>query len=155
MHRNVWEANKKTEMLTAAAAAKKRKPNTMMDHFAERVAPTFQQSLLKWIVMCRLPYSMVDNPYFIELVHSLSPKAKVLDRKALVQAISLEAVNMKIVVEHSVKGWWYAITSDHWTSIAKISYVTVTIHYINTEWELKHNTLCLKAKRGQSLSWMW
>ena len=33
---------------------------------------------------------------------------------------------------------WYAITCDGWSSRANHSYLSVTLHYINNEWELKY-----------------
>ena len=33
---------------------------------------------------------------------------------------------------------WYAITCDGWSSRANHSYLSVTLYYINNEWELKH-----------------
>ena len=32
---------------------------------------------------------------------------------------------------------WYAVTSDGWSSRANHSYISVTLHYVNNEWELK------------------
>lgn len=34
-----------------------------------------------------------------------------------------------------------AITTDAWTSCATDSYVTITVHYVNSDWELESNVL--------------
>ena len=33
---------------------------------------------------------------------------------------------------------WYAVTCDGWSSRANHSYLSVTLHYITNEWELKY-----------------
>jgi len=40
---------------------------------------------------------------------------------------------------------WYAVTCDGWSSRANHSYISVTLHYINNEWELK----CFLLEAGE------
>jgi hypothetical protein len=32
---------------------------------------------------------------------------------------------------------YYAMTTDHWTSIANVNYLAATVHFIDKDWKLK------------------
>ena len=40
---------------------------------------------------------------------------------------------------------WYAVTTDGWRSQANNSYVSITLHYINNEWDMK----CFLLETGE------
>ena len=50
----------------------------------------------------------------------------------------------------ALKDMCCAITTDHWTSIANVSYLAATVHLINKDWELISFTLSCKEHSGAS-----
>jgi hypothetical protein len=43
-----------------------------------------------------------------------------------------------------------ALTTDHWTSVANVSYLAATVHFINENWELISFTLSCNERSGAS-----
>lgn len=44
----------------------------------------------------------------------------------------------------------YALTSDHWTSVQGTTFMAVTIHFINSDWELISLTLTCSEHKGRT-----
>ena len=56
-------------------------------------------------------------------------------------------------LKHILKGQYLSLTTDTWTSLAKTSYVTCMVHFIDRQtWELHHFALGLYDKDGASTS---
>ena len=74
--------------------------------------------LIQWIVMNQHPFTLVEEPYFIELVHSLHPAAEIISADTLKRKlIDLYETNLekikKILEETPGK---ISFTTDIWTS---------------------------------------
>ena len=97
------------------------------------------------------PLSTVEGEGFRNLIKTLEPRYNVPCRKTFTET-HLRAKYNTIV--NSLKAQISSlpscsITHDGWTSIATESYSTVTVHYIDQNWELKSGVLQTKKVFGQ------
>ncbi|XP_028254439.1 zinc finger BED domain-containing protein 1-like [Parambassis ranga] len=84
------------------------------------------------------PYSVVENEGFRRLIKVTEPLYVMVSRKRLSEEV---IPNMYQSVKEDVKSKLKSavrvgITSDTWTSVATESYMSVTAHYIDEEWNL-------------------
>ena len=80
----------------------------------------------------------------------LNNKVKPIDRHIAVAKISEIASQVKATLEVEIEDQHFALTCDHWTSIAGTSYLAVTIHYIDDDWNLVSFTLSCNEDTGSS-----
>ena len=89
------------------------------------------------------PYSVVENPGFKKLVSVLEPRYNMPSRVHFSKTVVPNLYDeVKSEVQSDLR--WashVALTSNGWTSRATGSYVTITAHYINTDWVLCNNVL--------------
>lgn len=99
------------------------------------------------IVLDYQPYSIVDDCGFKNLMHVLESKYKLPSRQILsstlvpkmyLKHVSLlkEEINTDLINMNSI-----SFTFDMWTSGAQQSYMSLTIHYLTKQFELKNKTL--------------
>lgn len=105
---------------------------------------------LKWVVRTFQPMNTCENRYFREMCTELNSKVKAIDRHTAVTKMSEVAVRVKATLEIELLDQYYALTCDHWTSIAGTSYLAATVHYIDDEWNLVSFTLSCKEHIGSS-----
>ncbi|KAK0145636.1 Zinc finger BED domain-containing protein 1 [Merluccius polli] len=105
------------------------------------------KSIGKFIAMDLRPYSVVENEGFREMVHTLEPRYKIPCRRYFTDTAipTLYAKTKSKVLDTLTNAGRVAITCDAWTSIATVSYVTVTAHFINNDWQLVSLVLQTRA----------
>ncbi|KAM9350016.1 E3 SUMO-protein ligase ZBED1 [Symphorus nematophorus] len=85
------------------------------------------------------PYAVVEGAGFQCMIKALEPRYKIPSRKhfsgTVIPAL-YEEIRRGIVKELSDTAY-VALTTDGWTSRATESFLTVTVHYITSEWEMK------------------
>ncbi len=80
------------------------------------------------------PFSLVDNEHFITLVKELDPRINLSCRTTLTNVLLpklYEEAKTKLREELASVNH-VALTTDGWTSNTGDSYITVTVHYINS-----------------------
>jgi hypothetical protein len=112
----------------------------------------FFQAFIYWAIKSYQPMNTVEDPNFRAMCYELNPKVKHLDRHTVANKIGDIALWAKSVLKLLVVGVYYALTSDHWTSIAGISYLGVTIHFIDEEFKLVSFTLSCAVHSGDSMA---
>ncbi|CAG8853991.1 18318_t:CDS:2, partial [Gigaspora margarita] len=91
-----------------------------------------------------LPFSIVNNPYFILMLNTLDARYLIPCRQTIRTEILNKYDHMrKIILEELEKPKKVSITCDIWSSITMQSYLGVTVHFINSEWQLQHFLLDL------------
>lgn len=75
------------------------------------------------------PFSMVENVAFQRLLHTLEPKYSIPSRMHLVCTVDPDLNTLK-------KAESITITTNKWTFRGTQSYITVTAHIINRNWEM-------------------
>ena len=98
--------------------------------------PDFIDCFLKWLVMTRQPLSVAENPYFKRMLASLSSKVNVPSRTT----ITTKLIELQLQIQEAIKllvmGLFVACTTDAWTSVANITYCSLTLHFITSNWQL-------------------
>ena len=93
------------------------------------------------------PYSVVENEGFRGMVRTLEPKYKIPSRRYFTDTAlpTLYSETKSNVLDTLMEAGRVAITCDAWTSVATVSYVTVTAHFISDEWQLVSLVLQTRA----------
>jgi hypothetical protein len=99
--------------------------------------------LLDWIVMDNLPFSMVEGPRFRQFVELMNQAAKIPGRSIMRKLLNKE---YQLAVPHVRKVLQSALgiihfTFNSWTSRQNNSFLGVTAHFMDTNWE--HRTIFL------------
>ena len=110
----------------------------------------FEMRYLKWVVMTFQPMSTCEQKLFREMIYEANPKIKPIDRHTITYRMNEHAARTKVVLCKELNGQKVALTCDHWTSLAKTSYLACTVHYIDSSWRLISFTLSCAEHRGGS-----
>lgn len=96
------------------------------------------KAVTRYLVSGVVPLWTVDKPEFRNLLQQLEPRFKCPSRKYFTSVAIPETYNnMKADLVHEFKGIkFFSCTMDGWSSIAGDPYLSLTIHYINAEWQL-------------------
>jgi len=97
-----------------------------------------------------LPFNLVESPSFRAFVEELDPKYKLPTRKALSTTLipeRHEIIQTKIREDMS-KGKAKAVTTDMWTSSNNDSYMGVTCHWVDEDYQLRNTCLAIKHAPG-------
>ncbi|XP_034023290.1 zinc finger BED domain-containing protein 1-like [Thalassophryne amazonica] len=89
------------------------------------------------------PYSVVENAGFKHLISVLEPRYSIPSRSHLTTRLlpSMYEDAKEKVLRGLSTAELVAITTDGWTSRATESYITVTAHYVNNDWEIESPVL--------------
>lgn len=103
------------------------------------------ENLTVMVAKLMLPFSIVEEPEFIEFVHSLDERYHPPSRKYLSNtAIPQKFNEIKEKVRKDVKEAKYvSVTSDAWSSATMESYLSLTCHFITPTWKLR--SYCLRT----------
>ena len=110
-------------------------------------AKRITKSIARFIAVDLRPYSVVENVGFQGMVNTLDPKYKIPSRRYFTDtAIPTLYSETKVkVLDTLMEAGRVALTCDAWTSIATVSYVTITAHFINKDWQLVSLVLQTRA----------
>ncbi|XP_052278728.1 E3 SUMO-protein ligase ZBED1-like [Dreissena polymorpha] len=109
---------------------------------SERIACAIADMIVKDYV----PLSIVEGEGFRNLMQIVAPDYKVPCRNTVRSRIVLKYESEKEVLSSELASVQSAsITTDTWTSNSTESYITVTEHHINSDWDIKSNVLLTRA----------
>lgn len=85
------------------------------------------------------PFSVVENDGFRAYSKGLNPSYEIIGRKQLAQKLLPEKFEeVKLFVMNEVqKAKSVSLTTDCWTDSSSVSYITVTLHYVDDNFKLK------------------
>lgn len=97
-------------------------------------------NLVKWIVIKQHAFTIVEEPDFINFIHSLHPTTKIPSADTIKSYISNFYKTDKEKVQKILSNipGKISFTIDCWTSPSAKSFLSITAHYINKDWELQH-----------------
>ena len=88
--------------------------------------------------------------FYSDLCDGLKKNCKPLDRhhvtSKLINVENLVIEILKVMIGDNK----YAITADHWTSLAETTFLAVTCHFINEDWENVSLTLSCSEHAGRT-----
>lgn len=92
------------------------------------------------------PFSVAENLGFRRLIHTLEPKYAIPSRAHFTHTVvpSLYKECKVNIVQALKEAETIAITTDGWTSRCTQSYITITAHIINSNWEMVHFVLQMR-----------
>ena len=103
----------------------------------------FDIELTKAIVLCNLPFSLCDNPYFKDLLTFLDPRINIKSRTTIGgRKVTILYHNvMEAVFKHLTKELpkvaGIGLTTDTWQSRSNDCYQSLTIHYIDEDFIIR------------------
>ena len=97
-----------------------------------------QKKVAEYLIADMRPFSTVESKSFRDLCTALDPKFDLPGKTAFSQTIipKMCAETKKEVHSLLENTSSVAITADAWTSLATESYMTITGHFINENWEM-------------------
>ncbi|XP_071344173.1 E3 SUMO-protein ligase ZBED1-like [Trachinotus anak] len=103
------------------------------------------EAVAYYIAKDMLPLSTVEKPGFKNLLHVLDPRYVLPGRKYFSKtAITKLYLKCKESVQQEIlSAKYFATTSDLWSSRTSEPYISLTIHFIDEEWNLR--TRCLET----------
>ena len=115
------------------------------------VCPQFESCLLKWMIKTYQPLRVTECNEFRMMCLALNKNSPILGSERLCRLLKTEYHLVQAKLVFALKGKHYALTTDAWTSIAKVGYVTCTVHFIDHDtWKLHSLVLGLYEKTGRS-----
>lgn len=99
------------------------------------------QALVEWVIVNLQPFTVVTNLQFIKLINTLDPRYILPGRTSLKEKVTDYFEGMRKIVKSDLEKipGKVSLTCDMWTStLNNNSFLGLTIHYINKEWQLKH-----------------
>jgi hypothetical protein len=116
-------------------------------------APSFERSLMSWIVQTYQPLSACEHPSFREMCRSLNLKAPTVGVYKVQSLLSSECARLKVKLRTILEGAAISVTTDAWTSCNNVTFITCTAHFIHPKtWLLHHMPLGIFQKHGTSLA---
>jgi hypothetical protein len=107
---------------------------------------------IKWICSNYMPVNTIEQPEFREFLHYYLPDQTWFSHKEVMSRIDTLAYNARLNLKTNLKGIYFSLTCDHWTSNDAQSFVSVTIHYIDHHYKYHSQALCCKPHIGSSKS---
>ncbi|KAK3870849.1 hypothetical protein Pcinc_023961 [Petrolisthes cinctipes] len=120
-------------------------------------AKAITSKLLKIITLDLQPVSIVEDPGFKELVRELDHKYEIPSRRSLMRSkLPTLYQHTKELVKSALKDVSaMTLTTDLWTSRVTESYMCVTCHFIDTQWDMKSfvlaTTIMLGSHTGEKI----
>ena len=96
--------------------------------------------LIEWIIINQHPFTLVEEPKFIEYTHKLYPNAVLISAdtiKRKIMDLYLSNVDKMQEIFQDISGK-ISFTIDIWTSPSTKSFLSVTAHYIDKDWNLRN-----------------
>jgi len=98
-------------------------------------------AIVIWIIVNQQPFAIIENKYFRSMISKFDPKYKFPNRATIKKMIMelYEESREKIKQDLEKIPGKVSLTSDMWTSThTQEAYLSITVHYINSSWELCH-----------------
>ena len=115
---------------------------TVQKRYSPGRAETITSLITKMVALYMMPVYTVEGKGFRQPMEFLEPEYKLPSHQTIMRRVNKMYGEIKrAVMDDLVDVKDVAITTDAWTSLANESYITVTIHYINKDWQRKSAVL--------------
>jgi len=108
-------------------------------HFSNK--STFEEKLVKWIVMRFKTLDEVEHESFREMMEALCPAVHHFSVKTIKDKIISTEVSVRSRLMKHLRGESIAITIDMWSSVSFEGYMALSAVFINKNWELENWTV--------------
>jgi hypothetical protein len=119
------------------------KVNETMDQNKHKAT---NELLLNFVISNYLPFNIVENMYFKRFIKSVFKSYKLPCRKTLSNTTLDKAYTSTITkFKKDIAGTNnVSLTTDAWTSLQNVSYLSLTIHFLDDKFNPKTHTLALQ-----------
>ena len=113
---------------------------------------TSRMKLVKMFVKSEFPFRFVEDEDFRDFVRSLQPRFEVPSRTTLRREMweLYEDEKAKLKIFLSKQCGRVCLTTDKWTSIQNLNYMSLTAHFIDDDWKLHKKILIFSQTTGHS-----
>ena len=96
--------------------------------------------LYGWIISDQQPFNVVENANFQDLVFALNPRYKLPTRQAVSKQIEEIFKEQKNIIRNTLflLKQKMSLTTDAWTACTNQAYLSVTLHWIDKDWNMQH-----------------
>ncbi|XP_075325281.1 E3 SUMO-protein ligase ZBED1-like [Odontesthes bonariensis] len=101
--------------------------------------------IVNMIVKDMLPLSVADGEGFQELMGFIEPGYRIPSRKTFTNRLEQQYAEKKAELKEKLASADVALTTDCWTALTTESYITVTCHYIEEDWQVKSAVLLTES----------
>jgi hypothetical protein len=125
-------------------APKKIRQKSLHDYRNDAYTESEQQErdshVIRWIICDMQPFCVVDNIEWREMISTFDPRYRFHNRHTIKDRIMMLYKEKKEQVKLVIKNipGKAAFTADMWTASNGTAFLSLTIHYIDTSWELKN-----------------
>nr|KYP41362.1 Putative AC transposase [Cajanus cajan] len=111
-----------------------------------------RMKLVKMFVKSELPFRFVEDDDFRDFVWSLQPRFEVPSRTTLRREMweLYEEEKAKLKFFLSKQCGRVCLTTDTWTSIQNLNYMSLTAHFVDNDWKLQKKILNFSQTTGHS-----
>lgn len=90
-----------------------------------------------------LPVSIIEDEGFLQLLKTIDPRYQPPSHRTIMKQLLPQLYENKkaVLMESLAQINWCSFTTDLWTSNNTMGYITMTCHYINSDWTLKSAVL--------------
>jgi hypothetical protein len=98
-------------------------------------------ALAQMIIVDELPFKFVEGRGFKSFLRKLQPRFDSRSRFTVMKDCLKIYVDEKEILKIALRGQRLCLTTDTWTSIQNINYMSLTAHWIDNEWKLHKRIL--------------
>ena len=95
-----------------------------------------QGALLDYIVDCYEEFNTVQKPSFRNMMNAFSSKSFVATKEGIKALVNKRMEIVDEFIKDVLNNNEFSLTLDHWSSRANHSYLGITIHFIDKDWQL-------------------
>ncbi|KAJ8353306.1 hypothetical protein SKAU_G00208730 [Synaphobranchus kaupii] len=111
----------------------------------DRRAEGITQRICNMVEKDMMPISTVDSEGFRELINFLEPGYRIPSRGTITTRIEARFNESKAELKTQLATTNVALTTDCWSALTTESYITVTCHYIEQNWQVKSAVLLTES----------
>ena len=98
-------------------------------------------ALAQMIIIDELPFKFVEGRGFKSFLRTIQPRFDSLSRFTVMKDCLKIYVDEKEILKIALRGQRLCLTIDAWTSIQNINYMSLSAHWIDSEWKLHKRIL--------------
>ncbi|KAL6861856.1 hypothetical protein ACP4OV_017556 [Aristida adscensionis] len=107
-------------------------------HFSIEACRT---ALAKMVIIDEMAFSVVEGEGFKYYSNTLEPRFELPSRITTARDCWRIYLEEKVKLKKSMKGHRICLTTDTWTSVQNLNYMTLTAHWVDKDWKLQKRIL--------------
>ncbi|CAG8453427.1 3191_t:CDS:1 [Scutellospora calospora] len=124
--------------------------NFVIKKYSSEIQMEKTQAIFEWIILALKPFNVVENKAFQNMIKKLDPFYQVPKRKAIYNLAISQFYEQRNLIKNYLSNIIskVALTADFWTSLKMESFLAITIHFIDKNWNLQHFVLDIFQFKG-------